>query len=145
MQKIISWILIILGGIGLIKSILGMVEYFQLFTQFIQKEGAYSALFSTYYPYEAILFLIILILGISILKKNKRATLFILSISSFLFFLFFTYLGFMTLRLAETFSELNVALPLHARVWLIFYWLPPIIFLALAIWLFSKYKKAQNK
>jgi len=144
MQKIISWILIILGGIGLIKSILGMVEYFRLFTQFIQKEGTYSALFSTDYPYEAILFLIILILGISILKKNKRATLFILSISSFLFFLFFTYLGFMTLRLAETFSELNVAFPLYTRIWLIFYWLPPIIFLALAIWLLSKYKKSMK-
>ena len=144
MQKIIGWILIILGGIGLIKNILDMVETFRVFTQYIQKEGAYSfVLFSTYYPYEVILFLIILILGISILKKNKKATLFILSISSLLLLLLFVYLSFITPQLAKTFMELNVELPLYTRIWLIFYWFPPIIFLALTIWLFLKYKKTK--
>ena len=141
MKKIIAWILVILGGLGLVRSTLGMVENFRLFAQFAQEEGAYPLLFSTSYPYEAILCLIILILGVSILKKNKKDIFFALSILSSLFFLFFTYLGFASLRLVETFTELNIQLPLYTQLWSKFWWLPPIIFFALTICLFLKYKK----
>jgi len=141
MQKIIGWILVILGGLGLIRSILGVVEIFRLFILFAEEERVYSFLFSTSYLYEAILCLIILILGVSILKKNKKDTLFALSVLSFLFFLFFTYLGFVSFRLAETFTELNIQLPLATQLWTNFWWLPSIIFLVLFIWLFLKYKR----
>jgi len=141
MQKIIGWILVILGGLWLIRSILGVVEIFRLFMLFAEEERAYSFLFSISYLYEAILCLIILFLGVSILKKNNKDVLFALSVLSFLFFLFFTYFGFASLQLAETFTELNIQLPLVTQLWTNFWWLPPIIFLVLFIWLFLKYKR----
>ena len=143
MQKIIGYILVIIGGLGLIRSILGVVEHFRLFTLFAQEEGAYSFLFSTSYLYEAILCLMVLILGVSILKRNKKDILFILSIFSFLSFLFFIYLGFTSLRLAEIFTELNIQLPFITHLWSKFWWLLPIIFLTLTTWLFLKYKKTE--
>ena len=143
MKKVVGWILVILGGLGLIKSILGIVEYFWFFTQFIQKEETFYILFSMVHPYETILCLMVLILGVSILKRNKKDILFILSIFSFLSFLFFIYLGFTSLRLAEIFTELNIQLPFITHLWSKFWWLLPIIFLTLTTWLFLKYKKTE--
>jgi len=72
---------------------------------------------------------------------RKKTTFLIFSIISFLFSLLLSYYGFVAFRIGAAFSELNVELPLYTHLWITFWWLPPIIFLALAIWLFSKYKK----
>jgi len=76
---------------------------------------------------------------------NKKITLLILAISSFLLFLLSALYGFVAFRLSKVFNDIHVQFPLYTQLWIKFWWLLPIIFFTLTIWLFFKYKKTSNK
>jgi uncharacterized membrane protein YidH (DUF202 family) len=73
MKKIIGWILILLGLIGLVKSIPGIIEYLRV-TRELERTGFYTGMVSTDLI-KALVSIIFFIIGFYFVKKKKDSNI----------------------------------------------------------------------